>query len=742
MSGEEIAWPGTAGDTGLAQAREHFLAAEPIEADRVREVILASWWRSRQWNVAADDMELPCVRDVGRHTPLTRGALPVLRNLHENLGDQPVSVILADAHGVVLSRLTADRDLEQHLDEIQLVPGFSYAEEFAGTNAIGTALESGQAAQVSGHEHYAERLEDLACAAALIHHPVSGKTLGAVGLTCWRKDASALLVTLAQSTADQITQALLTSSSQREVQLLQEYLRACRHAGGIVFALTGDLVMMNDYARDALDPGDQAAVLGHAAQALTGGHLGPVDVELPTGARARMYCRPLRGPGPQRVAGGVVHMKLAELPGTLDPGSRPAARRFLPGLIGSGPLWLRGCDEVDAAYASGEWLAVKGEPGTGKLSLLQAVCRRRHPAGAFHVLDAATPGDHDWLARALSELLEGEGSLVIRHADRLGTQRLRALWLALEQTLAAGRQKQLWVAVTISRSPLDTGMASLLQFFPATVELPPLRQHIDDLHQLVPFFLARLSHPGSLACSPEAMQLLLRSGWPGNIEQLRQVLTTVASHRRTGTIRPGDLPPQCWTVSRRLLTPLESMERDAIVQSLLDYQGNKLQAAGSLGMSRATIYRKIHEYGILPPAPQHHITPHLDPRHAAGAAHTRRPRAGPGAPDRFPGWPAMITPDVIAATRGSQGIGLAIARDLAATGAPGGDLRQPRRAPRDPVPGSARTTARLSPVRRRRRGACRCHRHEIAERLGSVGVSHEQRRVGSFAGTAGIELGG
>ena len=600
MSGRTIVWPDMAGDMGLAEAREHFLVGEPVEAGPVREAILASWWRSRRWNVAADHVELSRVHDPGRHTPLTRGALPVLRNLRENLGGQPVSVILANARGVVLSRLTADRDLEQHLDSVQLAPGFSYAEEFTGTNAIGTALESGQAVHVSGHEHYAERLEDLACAAALIHHPVSGKTLGAVGLTCWRKDAGALLVTLAQTTAGQITQALLTSSS--EVQLLQEYLRACRHSGGIVFALTGDLVMMNDYTRNALDPGDQAAVLGHAAQALTGGHPARVDVELPTGARARMYCRPLRGPGPQPVTGGVVHMKLAELPGTVDPGSRSAARRFLPGLIGSGPLWLRGCDEVDAAYASGEWVAVKGEPGTGKLSLLQAVCRRRNPAGAFHVLDAAAPGDHDWLARALSELLEGEGSLVIQHSDRLGTQRLRALWIALEQTLAAGRQKALWVALTISHSPVDTDMASLLQFFPGTVELPPLRQHIEDLHKLVPFLLARLSHCGPLTCSPEAMQLLLRSGWPGNIEQLRQVLTTVAAHRRSGTIHPADLPPECWTVSRRLLSPLESMERDAIVRSLLDHHGNKLQAAGSLGMSRATIYRKIHEYGILTPA--------------------------------------------------------------------------------------------------------------------------------------------
>jgi transcriptional regulator of acetoin/glycerol metabolism len=98
------------------------------------------------------------------------------------------------------------------------------------------------------------------------------------------------------------------------------------------------------------------------------------------------------------------------------------------------------------------------------------------------------------------------------------------------------------------------------------------------------------------------MQLLLRSGWPGNTGQLLQVLRRVGQHRRSGTIHPGDLPPECWSVSRRLLSPLESMERDAIVQSLLDYDGSKVKAAESLGMSRATIYRKVHEYGIVTPA--------------------------------------------------------------------------------------------------------------------------------------------
>ena len=604
MSREARRRPEVRDDSRLARARERFLTGEPLEPGQVRDTILASWSRSREWHVAADRIDLSYVRDPDLDTPLTRTALPVLQNLHEDLQGETVSVVLTDAHGVALSRLTADRDLERHLDRVQLAPGFSYAEEFAGTNGIGTALESGQAAHVFGHEHYAEHLEDLACAAVPIRHPVSGKTVGAVNLTCWRKDAGRLLIALAQSTADQVTQGLLHDSSAEKFQLLREYLRACRYTGGFVFALTSDMVLMNDQARDTLDPGDQAALLGHAAGALAAGHSAVVDVELPTGARARMHCRPLRGTGRRRLAGGVVQVKLIEpaSQAAVDAGTGSQARRFGAALVGSGPLWLRGCRQVEAAYASGEWLSLQGEPGTGKLALLRAVCRRRNPAAAFHVLDAAEAGDHDWMVRALGELLEGDGSLVIQHVDRLSTPRLQALWIALEQALAAGRQHVLWVAVTLSQGLGAGDLAGLLKFFPAAVELPPLRHHIEDLHELVPFFLARLTPHDPPACSSETMHLLLRSNWPGNTEQLWQVLRRVARHRRAGTIHPGDLPPECWSVSRRLLSPLESMERDAIVQSLLDHHGSKAKGAGSLGMSRATIYRKIHEYGIITPA--------------------------------------------------------------------------------------------------------------------------------------------
>jgi sigma-54 dependent transcriptional regulator, acetoin dehydrogenase operon transcriptional activator AcoR len=584
----------------LAKTREQFLTAEAVDPNQVRDAILASWWRSRRWNIAADRIDLPYLRDPDLDTPLSRSAMPILRHLREHLDGQPISIILTDPTGLVLARMAADRDLDAHLDRVHLAPGFSYAEEFVGTNGIGTALEGGRPMHVFGHEHYAEHLEDLACAGVPIDHPISGKTVGAVDLTCWRRDADPLLLALAKTTAGQIQQALLTDSGIRELELLQEYLRACRRFAGIVFALNNDVVMMNDHARQVLDPAEQAILLGQAAEALAGRHpTAAVMVDLPSGLKARMYCRPVRGDG--RLAGGVVHVKLIELDNRERAEVVVPPRMFLPGLVGSGALWLRACHQVETIYESGEWIAVEGEPGVGKLALISAVHRRRNSAARLFVLDAAEATGRTWLGAARRELLDGEGTLVIRHVDRFSTRHLQSVSAALEAARAADRPGRLWVAVTLSQHHNGGDLAELLRFFPSTVELPPLRHHVEDVHALVPFFLGKLVPDGRLVCSPEAMQLLVRSSWPGNTEQLWQVLRRIVQRRRTGSIQPNDLPPECRTVSPRLLSPLESMERDAIVRSLLDWDGNKIKAAGSLGISRATIYRKIHEYGIVTP---------------------------------------------------------------------------------------------------------------------------------------------
>ena len=613
----------------LAEARDRFLAAEPVDRKVVREPILASWWRSRDWRIAADRLDLSYLGAPDLDTMLARSAEPVLRHLHEQLDGQPISIILTDANGLVLRRLTGDRDLERQLDTIMLIPGFSYAEEVVGTNGIGTALESGGPTHVFGHEHYAERLEGMACAGVPLRDPLSGKTVGVIDLTCWRRDADPLMLSLVKSTADQLGQALTETSNGRDLRLLQEYTRACRHTGGIVLALGNDVVMLNDHARRALSPADQAALISQATETLSAeasaagvrGRLagawrgdgrpaergGGQDV-LPPGGRIRhargLRRRPVRSPTawctsswsppPRRRP----RRRSARAPPWRCPASSARARP------GGGPAGL-----AEASYERGEWLALEGEHGVGKLALVRAVHQRRNPAAPCHVLDAADAAhDHDWVAQVRAELLEGTGMLVLRHVHLLNARQVRTLAGALQEARDASRHHPrrddppgMRVAVTLDRAAARADLAGLLRLFPGSVDVPPLRHHSEDLRDLVPFFLGKLSQQGRVTCSTAAMQLLLRHTWPGNAAQLWRVLKQVVQRRRVGQIMPEDLPPECWTVSRRVLSPLESIERDAIVQSLLDHGGNKIRAARALGMSRATIYRRIREYGIVTP---------------------------------------------------------------------------------------------------------------------------------------------
>ena len=78
--------------------------------------------------------------------PTTRDSLfyecgaQVLADLHRTLADEPVSLMLTDADGLVLNRLSGDPCLLRALDAVHLAPGFAYAERDAGTNGLGLAL--------------------------------------------------------------------------------------------------------------------------------------------------------------------------------------------------------------------------------------------------------------------------------------------------------------------------------------------------------------------------------------------------------------------------------------------------------------------------------------------------------------------------------------------------------------------------------------------------------------------------
>ncbi|MEV4147518.1 helix-turn-helix domain-containing protein [Amycolatopsis sp. NPDC049691] len=591
--------PGTLlADDELARTRVRFLTAEPVPPGTVRQTILASWRRSREFRVEADRIDPRYFGDQNLDIPLMRGAEPVLHKLGEQFDGQPISLILTDASGVVLTQRTGDADLKRHLERVELVPGFSYGEQSVGTNGIGTALEDGRATTVFGHEHYAEHLENLACAGVPIHHPISGKKIGAVDLTCWYKDAGGLLIALARSTAEQIRQALLRHSDLREMILFQAYLQTCRRWTGIVLAFNEDIVMMNDRARQLLDPADQSVLLGHGTAALTDGRRTSATLALSSGLRVRVFCRRVPGQRETDTAGGVLSVKLIEAEEALAVPSTPMLPMYLPGVVGSAPLWLRCGHELDTGYQRDEWVALEGEAGTGKLTLVKGLHQRHHPAARLLTVDAAA--GVDWAALLREHAEAPIRTLVVRHADRLPAPAANALATTLRELRE--RADAPWVVLTlVPEAETKPALAELLKSFPRTVRVPPLRHHVEDLAELVPLVLSKLGYGGRLTCSAAALHLLMRAEWPGNTGQLYQVLRAVAQRRRAGTIRPGDLPAEFHTVGRRPLNRFESIERDAIVKCLEDADGNKVRAAKLLGISRATIYRKIHEYGIVPP---------------------------------------------------------------------------------------------------------------------------------------------
>ena len=177
-----------------------------VAAGVVRDTILASWTRSREWDIHVDNVELPRrLRPRARLPADPCGHEPVLADVADQLATEPVSVILTDADGVVLDRRTGDSALRQHLDRVWLAPGFSYAEKFVGTNGIGTALEGrGPGRGVRPRALRGAAGRPSPAPARPIWHPVSGKLLGVIDLTCWRPDAGRFMSTAVARIARQI----------------------------------------------------------------------------------------------------------------------------------------------------------------------------------------------------------------------------------------------------------------------------------------------------------------------------------------------------------------------------------------------------------------------------------------------------------------------------------------------------------------------------------------------------------
>ncbi len=140
------------------------------------------------------------------------------------------------------------------------------------------------------------------------------------------------------------------------------------------------------------------------------------------------------------------------------------------------------------------------------------------------------------------------------------------------------------------------------------IHLPALRERKSDIPPLVRSFLARYAPDEKIEVTPAAMNCLLQYDWPGNVRELENCIERAIALGNHERIDVGDLPPvlraagaapePVFVTAGPVSTDLEDMERATICRVYEQVAGDKQSAARLLGISRATLYRKLKLYGI------------------------------------------------------------------------------------------------------------------------------------------------
>lgn len=142
------------------------------------------------------------------------------------------------------------------------------------------------------------------------------------------------------------------------------------------------------------------------------------------------------------------------------------------------------------------------------------------------------------------------------------------------------------------------------------IYLPPLRERTTDISLLIRHFLNVLSKENDLPAaeiSEEAQKVLMAHPWPGNVRQLRNCIEQMLVLSRKSVLNVDDIPDEIRQVDWNGYEPgeqrgknlnLENAERELIKQALTQTNGNRTEAADLLGISRRTLHRKLHVYGL------------------------------------------------------------------------------------------------------------------------------------------------
>lgn len=644
-----------------ARAWEAFLEGRRAGAPRARALIMDSWKRSARAGVEADRLKAPLQSDEEtlatrryRNADLLGAAEAALGYIGKLLEGAAAMLVLTDRDGLILRTVGDPATLEAGR-EIHLEEGGVWSETFAGTNGIGTTLWTGKPTFVHGEEHFCSGIKRWSCAGAPIHDPVDQSVLGVLDLSgstaIFKPHNTALVAAAARHVERALAERALVERGRLLELCLAPERRLDPEAGVMVLDVAGRVL----FAQNApghlklggrscevevgrkLDGLPEAATGADLAAALPPRDVAEVDaLKLDGVVRGTLVVfepRPSRGrqarPGDK--SGKATPARAPRF------GSTPGE----PEIIGESE-GLRAAVDLARRIADGEISVLfQGETGVGKelfARLVYAASGRDrtgdfvamncgaiapdlfagelfgHVAGAFTgAVSGGRPGKLELAAGGVL-CLDEIGEMPLEMQSYL----LRALEERRVSRLGEDRERDVTARILCMTNrdlarEVESGRFRRDLFYrigAVIVEIPPLRERGDDLLLLVDHFNAKAAARLDLELlrfSPEALDRLRRYDWPGNVRELKNLLDMlhlVCRDRRVDVeALPGAVRDAAGGARREVSGPcniasFRDAEREVILGALHTAEGNASRAAEALGVSRATLYRKMRAMGL------------------------------------------------------------------------------------------------------------------------------------------------
>jgi transcriptional regulator of acetoin/glycerol metabolism len=293
----------------------------------------------------------------------------------------------------------------------------------------------------------------------------------------------------------------------------------------------------------------------------------------------------------------------------------------LPQLVGASPAIERVRQQVQLAGEVDTRVLVIGPPGSGRETIARAIHYRRTAPSplaplACNLLDAELLESTitAFVASCAELQVERPAALLLLEVDQLPPEAQHALAGILSigelqlRTLATARQSLVELSAQDRFRPdLAFALSTL------TVQLPPLLQRIEDLPLLAQFFLERFNAAGGKQFSgfaADALDLLLAYPWPGNGDELAEMVLQACEQAAGPVIQPEELPEKLRVTAAAAAHPpssddtivlpefLAEIERELLQRALRKAKGNSAKAARLVGLSRPRFLRRLQYFGI------------------------------------------------------------------------------------------------------------------------------------------------